>query len=178
MNRILRRARRGENVLLPDLGHRPGLVHGGILHPGEPLPRSVPDTRSLRQRVLMCAPYPALIAAILLVHRQRPDGFRLVRAADGWNVWAGREALGNVLDVLDGFGAQRGWAVARRASGGLQSDVLMLALEALGIAYVSNKQAVLDEHFFAQLRDQPEELELLELLQPMAAVLESHLEAL
>ena len=177
VNRILKTARQGTaEVSVPDLSARPVLVHGGLLHPQEPLPRSVPDNRSLRLRVLMCAPAPALVTAILLLHRLRPERVDVVRGADGWEVRWVRKKLGGLLALCDGFGASRGWAVAWRP-GGLDAQTLVRSLEALGLAWVSGKRVVLDERFFGQLRRQPEEFEVFERLQPLAVAIEDWLEA-
>jgi hypothetical protein len=176
VNRVLRRTRQGAApVSVPDISYRPVLVHGGLIHPGEPLPRSVPDTRSLRLRVLLCAPYPSLLGALLLLHRTRPDRADVVRKAAGWEVRWRRKRMGSLLDVIDQFAASRGWAVARRP-GGLPADTLMHSIEAVGIAWVNDKRAVLEEKFFGQLRRQPEEFEVFERLQPLAVAFEDWLD--
>ena len=177
VNRAFKQARQGRvPVGHPTLSDRPKATHGGLLHPGEPLPRSVPDTRSLRLRTLLCAPYPALLGALLLLHRLRPDRVDVVQRSAGWEVrWRGRRR-GGLLSLLDAFGRSRGWAVSRR-SGGLDAGVLIRSLEAVGIAWVGEKRVVLEEKFFGQLRRQPEELEVFEQLQPLAVALEDWLDA-
>lgn len=176
VNAILRKARQGQNeVGLPTLAYRPVLAHGGLMHPGEPLPRSVPDLRSLRLRTLLCSPYPALITAILLLHRQRSDRFEVVRGTDGWEVRWGRKRLGPLLGLCDRFGRSRGWAVSRRP-GGIDGGTLVRSLEVLGIAWITGKRAVLEERFFGQLRRSPEEFEVFEQLQPLAMAIDDWLE--
>lgn len=174
VNRVLERARRGQDVSLPDLAVRPVLFHGGLFHPDEPLPRSVPDTRSLRLRLLLHAPFPALTAGLLLLHRQRPD-IALVRADAGWIVRRGRRPLGPLLDVLDRFATSRGHVVARSPEGPSAAD-LITWLEAVDIVFVAGRVAVLDETFFVRLRAEAEEVELHDRLSPLAEALESWLE--
>lgn len=175
VNRMLKSARQGRDVGVPDLGHRPTLYHGGIIHPGEPLPRSVPDTRSLRLRVLMHAPYPALAVALLLLHRQRHD-LAVVRDAGGIAVRVGRVRLGDLLKMCDAFAAALGHVVCRRSEG-FGSDALVHVLEALGLGVVVGGRVVLDERFFVQLRVEAEELEVYERLLPLAQAWEAWLDA-
>ena len=176
VNRMLRKARERGDVGLPDIASRPSLFHGGILHPGEPLPRSVPDTRSLRLRVLLHAPFPALMGALLLLHRQRPELIELVRMKAGWSVLYRRERLGGVLELLGDFAAAREWLPCRRASGGMSADNLLKLLESLGICTLGGQRALLSEAFFTRLRTEAEELEVFERLSPLAVALDAHLE--
>jgi hypothetical protein len=176
VNRNLRKAREGGEVALPDIACRPVLFHGGILHPGEPLPRSVPDTRSLRLRVLLHAPYPALMGALLLLHRQRPDLIEFVRMKVGWSIRYRRQRLGGPLELIDDFAKQRGWLPSRRGSGGLSTDKLLVLLETLGIATIGGKRALLNERFFTRLRTEAEEIEVYDRLAPLAAAFDAHLE--
>lgn len=175
VNRLLQRARQGRDVEPPDLSVRPLLFHGGLVHPGEPLPRSVPDARSLRLRLLMHAPYPAMVGALLLLHRQRPD-LALVRADDGWAIRRGKRRLGGLLEVLDRFATARGHVVARGPDGLTATDLVTL-LEAVGVACVAGRVAVLDEGLFVKLRSEAEEIELHDRLLPLAEALEGWLDA-
>lgn len=176
INRLLRTARQN-----PEIARGPGLVdprsrvHGGLLHPGETLPRAVPDTRSLRMRVLHNTPYVALTTAILLAHRQHPHQLVVHRSDGRWRVVWGKDSRGPLLPFLDAFGRTRGWVVARRPAGGLPDAALFDALEALGIVSVLGRQAVLSEKFFGQLRTAPEESEVHARLLPLAAALEGFL---
>ncbi len=176
VNRLLRERRSS-----PDAARPPSLVdpvrvvHGGLLHPGEPPPRAVPDTRSLRARVLTHAPYASMVAALLLVHRHRPDHVLVHRSRGRWRVRWGGQRRGPVLQLLDRFARARAWIVARRPSGGLPDAALFDALEALGIVEVLGKQAVLSERFFGQLCTAPEESELHARLAPLAHAMEAFL---
>ncbi len=175
VNRLLERARRG-TVRLPDLSDRPSLYHGALLHPGEPLPRSVPDARSLRLRVLMQAPYPAMVAALLWLHRLAPGKVEVREEKRGWRVRYGRRDRGALLDVLDDVAVRRGWWACRRPEGGLPAPVLAAVLEAIGIAAVLGRRLVLDERLFVHLDHEPEEQEVAERLRPLTEAVEEALE--
>ena len=176
VNRLLERARRGA-VGLPDLSDRPSIYHAGLLHPGEPLPRSVPDLRSLRLRVLMHAPYAALVAALLWLHRLAPGKLEIREEPRGWRVRMAAGDRGALLEVLDEVAAHRGWIACRRVDGGLPAPVLVAVLEALGIATRVGKRLVLAERLFVQLDTEPEEMEVAERLRPLAEAVEDVLDA-
>ncbi|MCA9568355.1 MAG: hypothetical protein KC656_10950, partial [Myxococcales bacterium] len=178
VNRLLREVRtQPELARVPSLVDPCDVVHGALLHPGEPAPRAVPDTRTLRSRVLMHAPYASMVAALLLVHRQQPHQLVVHRSKGRWRVRWGEEVRGPLLPFLDAFGLARGWVVARRPAGGLPDAALLDALEALGVVSVFGRQAVLSERFFGQLRTAPEESEVHARLAPLASALESWLGA-
>jgi hypothetical protein len=177
-NRILRQ-QRGGGVTLPDLGDRPVVVHSGILHPGEPQPRSVPDARTLRQRVLMHAPYPACVAALLLLHRLAPDRVGIGAEASGWVLQ--RPGLPGELPLLafvDLFARHRGWVPVRRARGGLSGQVFVALLESLGIAAAVGRSLVLSEPLFSQLQTEMEEREVHARLSPLADAVDAFLSEL
>ena len=178
VNRLLRGYRSN-----PDAARTPTLVdphhgvHGGLIYPGEAVPRAVPDTRSLRTRVLENAPYVSLCAALLLTHRRHPHQLVVHRHQGRWVVRFGSRSLGPVLELFDDFGRSLGWSVVRRLSGGLPDAALFDTLEAVGIASTFGKQAVLSEKFFAQLRSAPEESELHGRMAPLVSALEDWLGA-
>ncbi|MCB9664564.1 MAG: hypothetical protein H6732_10670 [Alphaproteobacteria bacterium] len=177
-NRRLRNARhRADAVGTPTLAYRPVAVHGGLLHPGETLPRAIPDARTLRQRVVACAPYAALTTAMLLAHRTRDARVELTREGGSWLVRRGPTRLGGLLDLLDGFGRHLGWRVSRRGTGGLGEEVLTSLLERLGVAVPVGSRLVLDDAFFTQLR-QDDEATLLRGLGPLAEALAGYLDGL
>jgi len=179
VNQALRVSRQGGgDVRPPDLADRPRSVHGGLLHPSEPPPRSVPDTRSLRIRLLAHAPWPALIAAALLVHRHQPDRCSITHEGGAWVIARRRVPLGTVWDVLEGFAEARGWRSCRRRSGGLGLETLLDALEAVGVLTRVGVRVVLAEPFFAQLRRDAEEMELHAMLQPLSNTLADYLDGL
>lgn len=155
VNHALKHARQGvDDVHLPDLAHRPAIVHGGLVHPGEAPPRTVPDVRTLRVRLLSNAPYPAMATALLLLHRREPARALKWRRG-GYGLRVGEETV-DLLDVIDAFAVSRGWIVSRRRRG-LGSGALVSVLETVGVATPSGDLAVLAERFFAQLRTDPEE---------------------
>jgi len=176
LNESLYRARHAAHeVGLPSLTTRPVAVHGGLLHPGETLPRSVPDLRTLRQRLVLHAPYPSLVAAALLLHRSSPEAAAVVRHKGRWVLRHGRRRLGPLLAVLDEFAAARGWLVCRRRRGGLDARVLLGLLRDVGIITLTGRVAVLAEPLFARLRGDAEEMEVHEPLRALADALEAHL---
>ena len=173
LNEALLEARRQgiDAVVLPGLAHRPATVHGGVIHPGEPLPRSIPDLRSLRLRLLSRSPWPTLVAATLLAHRLDPGALAVVERRGRWTVRVHDRPRGELLPLLDAFATQRGWLACRRRQGGIDAADLLALLEALGIALVVARRAVLCEPFFGQLRREPEEMELFAGLEPLAGAL-------
>jgi hypothetical protein len=172
VNRQLKQARLGAiDVGPPSLAHRPSLFHGGMLHPGEPLPRSIPDAVSLRLRLLMHAPYPAMVAAIALLHRGDPQGPSIMRRNEGWAVDIGPRSVGSLLPVLDAFAASRGWVACRRLDGGLTATDLLLALDATGVLTVLDRRALLAERFFSRMRTDAEQMEVHNQLRPLAEAL-------
>jgi hypothetical protein len=177
VNRLLSKARQGSTGL-PDLADRPSVYHGGLLHPGEPLPRSVPDARTLRLRLLMHAPYVALVAAVLWLHRLDPGVVEVREDKRGWRLRHRRRDLGELLAVLDEVALARGWLPCRRREGGVPPAVLVAVLEVMGIASTVGSRLVLAERLFQQLDHEPEELEVAERLRPLAEAVEAALETL
>ncbi len=80
------------------------------------------------------------------------------------------------MEVLDGFCESREWVVSRRHAGGLNGARLMDVLEALGVGTQVGDNSVMAESFFAQLRTEAEEMELLERLLPLSEALGQYLE--
>lgn len=177
VNRMLRTGRAQGEVSLPDLSFRPRAVHGGVLHPGEPVPRAVPDVRTLRHRVLMHAPYPAVLAAILLLHRHHPERVQVVEDRSGWSVKAPAARGVPLLAWIDGFARHRGWVPCRRDDAGLPAAVLVAVFETLGLGQVVGRLLVLAEPLFARLATEPEELEILSRLRPLADAVDAWLAA-
>lgn len=176
VNRLLKNIRQHSEVALPDLTHRPAAVHAGLLHPGEPVPRSVPDARSLRLRAVLHSPAFAWLTAALLLHRQRPEALDVVRGKTGWGVrWRG-EARGGLLATFDDFGDDLGWVVVRRPTRGLRDETLLDVAEALGLASVVGRRVVLAERFFQHLTTEPEEGEAFARLVPLAEAIERFLD--
>jgi hypothetical protein len=153
VNRHLRNARhRGDSVGPPTLGYRPEVAHGGLLHPGETPPRTIPDGTSLRQRLVACVPATTMATALLLAHRASPEALELRLRREGAEVVRHRQVVGLLGDVLDSFGRSRGWIVARRPGGGLAEDQLVGLMVRTGLAVAAGSRLVLDEPVFASLR--------------------------
>jgi hypothetical protein len=168
ITRALEQARTGAaDSGMPGVALRPLVVHSGILHPGERLPRSVPDGRSLRLRLLLHAPYPAMVAAVLLAHRSRPDGGAIVMTA-GWQLVVGGKPVGDLLDALDAFAVSVGHVPVRNEGGRESADRVVRLLETLGVATVlGGDTLVMSERFFAQTKVEAEEMEVAALLGPL-----------
>jgi hypothetical protein len=176
VSQALQHARRGgQDVSAPDLAHRPVAWHGGLLHPGEPLPRSVPDMRTLRQRIVMHVPYATIAVGLLLLHRAVPGRLEVSQRRGGWAVRWDDAEVGALLEVADGFARHRGWVPSRRRHGGLTGSGFVSALEAVGLATVIGGRLVLAERFFALLRGEAEEMEIHRRLQPLSEALEEWL---
>ncbi len=177
LNGRLRNARhRTDAVGVPTLAYRPTVAHGGVIHPGELLPRAIADQRSIRQRMLTHVPYVTLIVAALYVHRTRDLGLSITHHHGRWLVRSHRHVLGDLLDVVDAFGRARGWVVSRRPRGGQSARVVMGLLERHGMVVQTDDKAMLHDLFFAQLRDDAEERELLTHLEPLASAFASWLQ--
>lgn len=177
VNRLLKTTRQSTEVALPDLTSRPAVVHGGLIHPGEPTPRSIPDARSLRLRAVMHAPVIAWVTALLLLHRHRSEALDVVHGRDGWTVrWRGDDR-GPLLDAFDGFADARGWLSSRRPVRPLRAELLVSVLESLGIATVVGRHVTLAERFFQQLAAEPEEAEILARLQPLSEAIDAWIDA-
>jgi hypothetical protein len=172
INRLFKRLQFGTNVVgIPDLTDRSLHYHGGLLHPGEPPPRLVPDLLTLRLRVLMNCPYLCLTTALLLAQRLNPQGPGLFLESGRWVVRQNRRRLGKLFLVLDAFVLSREWHGCRRNTGDTQADAALAILENLGISTKLPNGTVLAERFFARLRSDAEQMEVYRLLRPLAEVL-------
>lgn len=177
IDRRLRNARtRADAVGLPTVAYRPSRVHGGLLHPGETLPRAIGDAGSLRRRAVSRAPYFALVAAVLLAARTGSQPPRVRRKDGTWHLLRGRSDHGTLLEVLDAFAVFRGWHTSRVATAGIDDDVLASLMERLGVAVGAQDHLLLDDGFFAELRSP--EGQALAPLQDLAASFEAWLDRL
>ncbi len=178
VNRRLRNARhRPESVGTPTLASRPVAVHGGLLHPGEATPRSVPDRRSLRLRLVQTSPYVTLVIGLLWLHR-RGEAVEIRQEQGTWTLRHRRRRLGELLDALDGLLIALGHHACRRRHGGLSAGVLLGLLERLGLVLALGSRAVLDDGFFRSLTAEHDEAALAHLLGPLADRLAAALEPL
>lgn len=176
-NHAIKVARQGaDSVHLPVCVERPAAVHGALCHPGEALPRAIPDVRTLRQRLVLHAPYASMVAALLLIHRRQPDRVAVRSRRGGFAVRCG-DAPVELLDLLDAFGVSRGWIVSRRTRGGLGAAALIAVLDTVGITTPVADLCVLSERFFGMLRSEPDEGVLHERLGPLGEAIAAFIEA-
>jgi hypothetical protein len=172
---VRRAARHGGGVALPDLGDVPVATHAGLYAPGEPGPRVVTDNRSLRLRALEHTPVLSLGAALLLLHRQRPERLAIVEDKAGWGVQiAGKTTP--LWNVLDAFAEARGWTALRGPTGGLHPAVWVRVLEVLGLATLVGRQLVLAEPLFARAHGEAEEGLVFARLVPLSHAIEAWLD--
>jgi hypothetical protein len=173
---LVRRAARQGGVALPDLGDVPVATHAGLYAPGEPGPRVVTDNRSLRLRALEHTPVLSLGAALLLLHRQRPERLAIVEDKAGWGVQVAGKTT-PVWDVIDAFAESRGWTALRGPSGGLHPAVWVRVLEVLGLATLVGRQLVLAEPLFARAHGEAEEGQVFARLVPLSHAFEAWLDS-
>ncbi|MBX2800041.1 MAG: hypothetical protein KTR31_20355 [Myxococcales bacterium] len=152
-------------------------VHGGLLFPSEAAPRSIPDLRTLRQRLLLRAPGPALLAALLLLHRQQPDRISLLSARGGWGVQVGLESPTPLMTFLERLAQRRRWMLVRRTAGGIDANAMVRVGEALGVVTVVGRRAVLAEDLAVRLSLDPQEMEIRQRLQSLTDALAASLDA-
>ena len=125
----------------------------------------------------MHAPYPAMVTAALLLHRQRPDRISVLEDRSGWVIKVQGSGPIGLLDAIDGFGASRGWVCSRRVAGGLPAPVLVAVLEVLGVATMVGRLLVLSEPLFARLGSDAEEMEIHQRMRGLADAFEGWLVA-
>ena len=178
-NALARRNRSAPaGVRLPDAVETHRVFHAGLVPPGSTPPRLVPDTFSLRLRLVSCAPAFALLAALLVLDRRPDAGVQVRFRADEPTVrWRGRD-LAPLLSVFSAFARHRGWALARPPHGGLTHRTLASTARAVGIASRAGDRMVLDEELFALLQEDPEARIVYEALLPLEDALYAWLDAL
>lgn len=178
-NAVLRRVREAPvGVRLPGPADLRVRVHGGLLHPGETLPRSVPDNLSLRLRLLTQTPVLSLFAALLLLARRPDMRVRITDPGGGPVVTWGRAKVGPLLAVLAEFCRAQGWVCAHPVSGGLADHTLEAVARALGIGTRAGRRLVMDERLFVLLQEEPEARLTYEAMLPLVDRLQSWLDAL
>jgi hypothetical protein len=152
------------------------MVHGGLLHPGEPLPTSIPDGVSLRLHAIERVPHLAVLVAIMLQQREGQGRIGLRMRGERLRVYHRRRDLGSFLLRADDLMRERGWLVCRRQRGGLLEASLKDIVECLGIGVQAGRSFVLQEAFFQRLRRQPEDRHLHDRLRPLGAWIQDRLE--
>jgi hypothetical protein len=173
VNQALRAAVGASAALPPSCVERRRVVHGGIVHPGEAPPRSVPDRVALRARVIANAPAFSLLAALGVLDRRG----RLRMHASGAMLRV--ELPGSkpfpFEHLLEHFAANRGWVLVR-GPGSAKWGALVDVGVSLGILARPARAAVtLEESFFRKLQGDAEHRDLHEGLQPLADLLEARI---
>ena len=178
-NALARRNRSAPaGVRLPDPMETARVFHAGLHPPGGTRQRLVPDTFSLRLRLITACPAMSLTAALLILDR-RPDAPVQVRlAGDRPMVWWQGAELGPALAVFSAFGAAQHWVVSRPPHGGLSDSELASTARAVGIASRTGRRLVLDEELFAKLQEDPEARLVYESLLPLEDSLHAWLDRL
>jgi hypothetical protein len=157
VNEALQRNRNAPaGVRLPSPMDTRAQIHGGILCPGETLPRSIPDNLTLRLRLLTHCPAFSLLTSLLLLDRKDTVAIRILEDEHGPSVHWGKQRVGTLLDVFDQFGTQQDWFVTRPLSGGLHGIQLIDTGISLGLCARVGRRIVLDEQLFLRLQEDAE----------------------
>ena len=177
VNAQLQRLRAGPaRVRLPGPLDRRARVHGTVLHPGESLPRAVPDNHTLRIRLMTHAPAMALFTSLLLMDRRTDLPLRLVDRGAGPLVRWGVDVVGPLVEVLDAFCVGQGWMCARPLYGGLDGPTLEAVARALGISTRAGRRVVMEEALFVRLQEDIEARLTYEALLPLVGRLQGWLD--
>jgi hypothetical protein len=161
---------------MPNLVDTRAQVHGGILCPGETLPRSIPDNLTLRLRLLSHCPAFALLVSLLLLDRRESLDLRVVEDEMGPAVHWGKNRIGTLFEVFDRFGTAQDWVVSRPLSGGLQALHLIDTGITIGLCSRVGRRIVLDEQLFLRLQEDAESRMAYEALMPLEDRLHAFLE--
>ncbi len=172
VNQLLRGARQGTVARPPHALDRRVAAHGGLLHPGEPPLRVVPDMVSLRSRALKNVPAFAILVALALLDRRGVVKLRVYGAEV--LVQATGQRPRRLDAVVDALGAARGWVIARNPAGASWSLFSEVA-ESLGLLVTVASFLTLEESLFRKLGSDPEHRDLLEGLEPLAEQLAARL---
>ena len=168
VNESLQRNRNAPaGVRLPSPMDTRAQIHGGILCPGETLPRSIPDNLTLRLRLLTHCPAYSLLTCLLLLDRKENVALRVLEDEQGPSIHWGKQRMGPLLDVFDRFGLSQGWIVCRPLSGGLQGLHMIDTAISLGLCSRVGKRIVLDEQLFLRLQEDAEARMVYESVMPL-----------
>jgi len=131
-------------------------VHGGLVAPGEALPRAIPDTLSLRLRCLTHVPATSLLVCLLLLARRPDIRLEVRRASDGTFVHHNGRNLGGPIQLFESFCLGQGWLPLHPSTGGLTDEALAELSLALGLSKEIRGKLVLQEDLFGKLTSEAE----------------------
>jgi hypothetical protein len=168
INEALKNARTAPaSVRLPSPIDPRAQIHGGLLCPGETLPRAIPDNLTLRLRLMTHTPVVSLLVAMLLLARKESVDLRIQGGDEGYTVSWGNQSVGPLLEVMEGFSRDQGWVVVRPANGGLLATALIATCEDLGLVAKVRTRVVLAEPVFLRLQEDIESRLAYESLLPL-----------
>lgn len=146
-------------------------VHGGLLAPGEPPPRNIPDALSLRLRAVRAVPAFALLVAAGLLHRRRVLRLRL----RGEAVLVERPGRPDQAwePLLGKLARSRGWTLCPTPGAGRWRALLHTAAQLGLVVRLPGDVWTIDETLAWRLGQDPEHHELHDRLQPLIDLLES-----
>ncbi|MEN9787028.1 MAG: hypothetical protein RLZZ299_2292 [Pseudomonadota bacterium] len=171
VNTVLRmHAQQGPTARPPSCLDRARVVHGGLLHPGEPPPRSVADMVALRARAIRNVPAFSLLCAVAVLERRGP--LTLHRTPSDLTL----EVAGRPLrldSLLRTVARARDWSLVQPGGG---ADWGMLADVAVSLGLLTRPaedRLTLDEALFRRMQTDPEHRELWEELAPLVELLDA-----
>ena len=116
-----------------------------------------------------------MTTALLLANRLSPKGCSLLRRSS-WHISTSPASGAELLKALDLFATAQGWVSSRNLSGGLTGRHLVEILVSLRVAsIISDDICILSDQFFADLRHEPEEKQLLGPLSSLGMAVLAHL---
>lgn len=161
----------------PAVSDRRARYHGGILHPGEGSPRTIPDNHSLRLRLLSHCPVLSLLGALLVMDRRSDLPLQLVDRGAGPLLRWGRHVERDLIEALDAFVHSQGWLCARPLRGGLDSSTLEAIAREVGLSTRAGRRVIMEEGLFVRLQEDIEARLTYDALQPLIRRLHGWLDA-
>jgi hypothetical protein len=179
VNSALKRTRAAPaGVRTPSFVDTRAQIHGGLLCPGETLPRSIADTISLRIRLLSTTPAVSMLVAMLVLDRKESSELKISESEGRIMLSWRRQEHGELITLMERFCTDQGWLLCRPTTGGLQArDLLDLSAD-LGLATWVGKRIVLDEQFFVRLQEDAEVRLAYESVEPLEDRLHAWLDTL
>jgi len=155
-NALTRNRNAPAGVRLPSPVDTRAAIHGGLLCPGETLPRSIPDNLTLRLRLLTHCPAFAMLSALLLLDRKENVKLRILEDEQGPAIHWGKKRVGGLLESFDKFVSSQDWIVVRPLSGGIVGLHLIDTGVATGMCSRVGRRIVLNEQLFLRLQEDVE----------------------